>query len=449
MATNNIIEEKLLYKDLSYKLQGLFFDIRNELGSGHKETIYQKALEKKLINDKISFKKEPSIKIYSNKGEFLGLYRPDFIIENKIIIEIKAVSYVSKQEIVRVYDYLRNSEYELAYLINFASPRLYIRRLIFTNDRKNNLNRIAKFVAICILFVAISGLPRVFAARLFFETDVQNIGNDRRIESVLKLDSQNQSINAIEGKISFSDNLKLTSVSDGDSIVGLWVQKPILKDGGILFSGIIPGGYEGDLSPFWKGDRPGEILTLSFTADKAGDEKIELNNPKVLLNDGNGTPANLSVKNSYFKITEAGTANSSNFKSIIPRIVDNTPSEEFIPQISRNPDIFGNKWFLVFVARDSESGIDHYEVLEKYPVRHIFNLIRKEKWISAESPYLLENQGLESDIFVKAVDRAGNERIAEIKPQNQVEWYENYLIWGIITILGVALVIYKYSKKKR
>ena len=129
-------KEKILYKGLSYKLQGLFFAIRNDLGSGHKESIYQKALEKALINAGIKSTKEPAIKIYSNKGEFLGLYRPDFLIEDKIIIELKATPHISREESVRTYDYLRNSVYELAYLVNFASRRLYIRRYLFTNDRK-------------------------------------------------------------------------------------------------------------------------------------------------------------------------------------------------------------------------------------------------------------------------------------------------------------------------
>ncbi|OGZ12622.1 MAG: hypothetical protein A3D67_04435 [Candidatus Lloydbacteria bacterium RIFCSPHIGHO2_02_FULL_51_22] len=130
-------DKKIMYKDLSYVLQGLFFSVRNDVGSGHKEQIYQKALEKELERNKIAFKREPPIKIYSHSRDFLGLYRPDFLVDSKIILELKAVIFVSRQEIARVYDYLRNSEYELAYLINFASPKLYIKRIIFTNDRKN------------------------------------------------------------------------------------------------------------------------------------------------------------------------------------------------------------------------------------------------------------------------------------------------------------------------
>lgn len=139
MATKQ--ENKIMHKDLSYKIQGMVFDIRNDLGSGHKEAIYQKALANELSRAGISFEREPAIKVYSGSGDFLGLYRPDFSINNKVIIELKASATVTKQEKARIYDYLRNSKYELAYLINFASPKLYIKRYIFTNDRKPHINQ--------------------------------------------------------------------------------------------------------------------------------------------------------------------------------------------------------------------------------------------------------------------------------------------------------------------
>jgi GxxExxY protein len=132
----NKVRRAILYKDLSFKLQGIFFEMRNELGSGYKEKIYQKAFENYLKKVGLSFKKEFPIKVYSSTGEFLGLYRPDFVVEDKIIVEVKAKRFLSKQEVSIVYDYLRNSEYEVAYLVNFGSKKLYVKRLIFTNDLK-------------------------------------------------------------------------------------------------------------------------------------------------------------------------------------------------------------------------------------------------------------------------------------------------------------------------
>lgn len=127
----------LLHKDLSYKLQGIFMEIRNNFGPGHKEIVYQNALSEEFTINKIFFEKERNIKIYSPKtGKTIGNYRVDFLIENKIIIEIKAVDLVPKNFIDQIYSYLKNSEYELGYFVNFKSPKLYVKRVIHTNDRK-------------------------------------------------------------------------------------------------------------------------------------------------------------------------------------------------------------------------------------------------------------------------------------------------------------------------
>jgi len=127
----------LLYKDLSYRIQGIAFEVRKDFGLGHKEQIYQKAFEEELKRSSIPYEREKAIKIYSPKdGAFIGLYRPDFIIDGKVILEIKAQAFLPIIEVRKIYDYLRNSKYELGYLVNFASPRLYLKRVIFTNNKK-------------------------------------------------------------------------------------------------------------------------------------------------------------------------------------------------------------------------------------------------------------------------------------------------------------------------
>jgi GxxExxY protein len=135
MAVKNY--QNLLHKDLSYQIQGAAMEVRKNFGSGHKESLYQNAFAEELELRNIKFEKEKPIKIYSPKTKkFIGLYRPDFIVEGKIIVELKAVEKIPKLFINQLYDYLRNSKYELGYFINFASPKLYIKRVIFTNDKK-------------------------------------------------------------------------------------------------------------------------------------------------------------------------------------------------------------------------------------------------------------------------------------------------------------------------
>lgn len=133
-------QKKILYKDLSYRLQGIFMEVRNNFGPGHKEIVYQNALSEEFLANKILFEKEKNIKIYSPKtGNTVGNYRIDFLVEDKIILEIKAVDLIPRNFIDQIYSYLRNSEHELGYFVNFKSPKLYIKRIIYANDRKRFL----------------------------------------------------------------------------------------------------------------------------------------------------------------------------------------------------------------------------------------------------------------------------------------------------------------------
>ena len=127
----------LLYKELSYQIQGAVIEVRKNYGSGHKESVYQSALAEELQLRKILFKREPSISIVSPKTDkTIGIYRPDFLVDDKIILEIKAVEVLARRLVDQLFDYLRNSKYELGYFINFSGPKLYMKRIIYTNDRK-------------------------------------------------------------------------------------------------------------------------------------------------------------------------------------------------------------------------------------------------------------------------------------------------------------------------
>ena len=128
---------KLLYPELSYKIQGIFFDIRKTYGPGHKETVYQNLIEEKLEALKIPFVREPRVRIFSQESKkVMGTYQPDFSVNDKIIIEVKSSRFTTRVDEKQLYHYLRNSTYELGFLVNFSTPRLYVKRIIYTNDRK-------------------------------------------------------------------------------------------------------------------------------------------------------------------------------------------------------------------------------------------------------------------------------------------------------------------------
>lgn len=138
-----ITNKNLLEPELSYKIQGVIYEVANKYGRGLKEQIYQKALEEELAKQRINFKQQKRINIYSlETGKKLGVYVPDFVIEDKIILEIKATDFTANNDINQQRSYLKASKYEIAYLVNFNTPKLYIQRSIFTNDRKSFVAKI-------------------------------------------------------------------------------------------------------------------------------------------------------------------------------------------------------------------------------------------------------------------------------------------------------------------
>jgi GxxExxY protein len=130
-------DNTLLYGDLTYRIRKCIFEVDNKIGKGHKELIYKNALEEELIKEKLEYKREPSIEIkYENK--LVGVYRPDFLIEDKIILEIKAKKNLTNEDKYQAFSYLRATKYKLFLLVNFGFEKLEIKRII---NEKNNYPR--------------------------------------------------------------------------------------------------------------------------------------------------------------------------------------------------------------------------------------------------------------------------------------------------------------------
>jgi len=124
----------LLYGDLTYKIRGAVFAVHKTLGSGHKELIYHKALSVELKNQGLRFVEEKPIPIKYEKIK-VGVYRPDFVIEDKIIIEIKAVSFMVKNHLEQMKHYLIATDYKLGLLINFGTRKAQIKRIIYDKTK--------------------------------------------------------------------------------------------------------------------------------------------------------------------------------------------------------------------------------------------------------------------------------------------------------------------------
>jgi GxxExxY protein len=145
ITDKNMTDENFLEKDLSYKVIGAIYSVANKYGCGLKEIVYQKALAEEFEKLQINCEQQKRINIYSlDSGKVLGVYIPDFLIENKIILEIKATPFTTRQNIEQQRSYLRASQYEIGYLANFNTIKLEIKRSIFTNNRKSFITLISK-----------------------------------------------------------------------------------------------------------------------------------------------------------------------------------------------------------------------------------------------------------------------------------------------------------------
>lgn len=124
-------EPHLLYEDLTYRLRGCFFNVYNALGFGHKEGVYQKALATELNNQGIHFDQEKSLKVLY-RSSVVGMYRPDFVVEGKVLVELKAQEFIPKEHETQLLHYLKTTGFQLGFLVNFGAKRIDIRRKIWS-----------------------------------------------------------------------------------------------------------------------------------------------------------------------------------------------------------------------------------------------------------------------------------------------------------------------------
>lgn len=119
----------LVEKELSYQLMGLLFDVHNKLGNEYQEKYYQRAVEEALKEKKISYKREIDIDLLYNDQK-IGKYFLDFLIEDRIILEIKTIGSFQPQQIRQVLAYLKATNKSLGILANFRTSQLTYKRIV-------------------------------------------------------------------------------------------------------------------------------------------------------------------------------------------------------------------------------------------------------------------------------------------------------------------------------
>ena len=132
LITLNMVQ--LIHEEETYKIIGACMDVHKKLGNGFLESVYQEALEKEFTKHALPFERQKHLQI-KYESEYLNKYFvADFVCFDKIIVELKAVTFINKDHMAQLLNYLKATNYKVGLLINFGQKSLIWKRLIKTHS---------------------------------------------------------------------------------------------------------------------------------------------------------------------------------------------------------------------------------------------------------------------------------------------------------------------------
>ena len=123
------VGSNVLYPDLSYRIMEAVYEVHNQLGPGYTENIYENALVQELRSRGITCERQRTVPVLY-KGQRVGTYRLDLLVEGKIIVEIKAVSAITDVSKAQLLAYLKATNLRLGILVNFGTARVTYQRIV-------------------------------------------------------------------------------------------------------------------------------------------------------------------------------------------------------------------------------------------------------------------------------------------------------------------------------
>jgi GxxExxY protein len=126
----------LLHKGITDSILKTYYDVYNQLGYGFLEKVYQNAMYLELKSQGFKVEAQKPIKVYF-KNQLIGEYYADLLIEDKVIVELKACELLMNVHSAQLMNYLKATEIEVGLLLNFGEDAEF-KRIIYTNDRKQN-----------------------------------------------------------------------------------------------------------------------------------------------------------------------------------------------------------------------------------------------------------------------------------------------------------------------
>lgn len=134
-----IVGENVVLADESYDLMGLLFEVHNKLGPIYKEKNYQDAIEAILKREKILYEREKNIPLEFESIKISNFFA-DFIVDKKILIEVKSTKFITQNDIRQTLRYIRSTNLPLGIIVNFRSDKLEYKRLINPLFGKNSVS---------------------------------------------------------------------------------------------------------------------------------------------------------------------------------------------------------------------------------------------------------------------------------------------------------------------
>ena len=134
------------------------YDIHVYLGTGHLEKVYENALAHRLQKAGIDAKQQHPLKVYDEDGTEIGDYFADLLVDNRIIVELKAAKTIADEHIAQILGYLKASRIEHGLLINFGSYRFQIRKYILSQGKamEESLGRLTAMISVLSAFFVFS-----------------------------------------------------------------------------------------------------------------------------------------------------------------------------------------------------------------------------------------------------------------------------------------------------
>jgi GxxExxY protein len=122
-------QKKMKKDDLTYKIRGAIFEVNRVLGHGFLEKVYENALMVELQDRELKAESQVPVSVQYKKRE-VGEYFADIVVENEVILELKAVESLQKIHEAQILNYLKATDYKVGFLVNFTHPKAEIRRFV-------------------------------------------------------------------------------------------------------------------------------------------------------------------------------------------------------------------------------------------------------------------------------------------------------------------------------